>query len=93
MHLDVDFEIGIETDSGSFVDFIKSLVLWNDNYNTFDHVIACLIKYAGKSASEAREIAFMVHTKGKCTILEGSKTELIECYHILKIKNLTVSIE
>jgi ATP-dependent Clp protease adaptor protein ClpS len=93
MHLNADVEIESEYDSDLLIDFIKSLVLWNDHFNTFDHVIDCLIKYAGKDASEASNIAFIVHTKGKCVILEGSKADIIECYNILRFKKLTVSIE
>jgi len=93
MQLDEDLEILVESDSKTGTNFIKSLVLWNDNHNTFEHVITCLIKYAGKGAAEAENIAFIVHTKGRCIIMEGSRSELVECYNILRLKNLTVSIE
>jgi len=69
------------------------LILWNDEINTFDHVIHCLIKYLDYSESQAEKIAWTVHTKGKCPILEGSRTE-IEIYRkILKQEGLTVSTE
>jgi len=93
MQPDEELDVVVESDSSTGIDFIKSLVLWNDNHNTFDHVIACLIKYAGKTEAEAEKIAYIVHTKGRCIILEGAKAELVECYNILKLKNLTVSIE
>jgi ATP-dependent Clp protease adaptor protein ClpS len=93
MQLDEDLEEVLESDSDTDKDFIKSLVLWNDDHNTFDHVITCLIKYAGKGATEAENIAFIVHTKGRCIIMEGARSELVECYNILRLKNLTVSIE
>lgn len=72
---------------------IYKLILWNDDYNTFDHVINCLVKYIKKSVPEATEIAHTVHNKGKCIILEGPKPELIEYYNILKLQGLTVTIE
>lgn len=71
----------------------NSLVLWNDDYNTFDHVINCLVKYLRKSLAEAEEIANIVHNKGKCIIMEGNKTDLVEYYNILKLEGLTVTIE
>src|SRR5690606_14549312 len=67
------------------------LVLWNDDFNTFDHVIHCMVKYLKYSESQAEKIAWTVHTKGKCTILEGSYNE-IEIYRkILKEEGLTVT--
>ena len=69
------------------------LILWNDEINTFEHVIHCLMKYLDYSESQAEKIAWMVHTKGKYAVLEGSRTE-IEIYRkILKQEGLTVSIE
>lgn len=71
----------------------NALVLWNDDYNTFEHVINCLVKYIKKTVAEAEEIAHIVHSKGKCVIMEGNKTDLVEYYNILKLEGLTVTIE
>jgi len=69
------------------------LILWNDEINTFEHVIYCLMKYLDYSESQAEKIAWEVHTKGKYAVLEGSWTE-IEIYRkILKQEGLTVSTE
>ena len=43
--------------------------------------------------SEAERIAWTVHTKGKCPILEGSFTEMEIYRKILKAEGLTVSVE
>jgi ATP-dependent Clp protease adaptor protein ClpS len=69
------------------------LILWNDEINTFDHVIYCLIKYLDYSDSQAEKIAWTVHTEGKCDILEGSFTELEIYRKILQQEGLTVSIK
>ena len=69
------------------------LILWNDDVNTFEHVIYCLMKYLKYSEVQAEKIAWIVHTKGKCTVLEGSYNE-IEIYRkILKEEGLTVTNE
>ncbi|MGO1520963.1 MAG: ATP-dependent Clp protease adaptor ClpS [Sphingobacterium sp.] len=69
------------------------LILWNDEINTFEHVIHCLMLYLQYSESEASRIAWTVHTKGKCVVLEGSYTEMEVYRKILKTEKLTVSIE
>lgn len=69
------------------------LILWNDDVNTFDHVIYCLIHYLQYTETEAERIAWKVHTEGKCAILEGSFTELEVYRKILKSEGLTVTVE
>lgn len=69
------------------------LILWNDEVNTFDHVIYCLTKYLDYSDHQAEKIAWTVHTKGKCDVLEGSFTELEVYRKILQQEGLTVSID
>lgn len=69
------------------------LILWNDDHNTFDHVIHCLMKHLQYSERESALIAWKVHNQGKCAVLEGSFTE-VEIYRkILKAEDLTVSVE
>lgn len=69
------------------------LILWNDDFNTFDHVIYCMMHYLQYSESEAERIAWRVHNEGKCAVLEGSYTEMEIYRKILKAEGLTVSVE
>lgn len=71
----------------------NSLILWNDEVNTFDHVIHCLMKHLQYSEKQAEQIAWRVHTEGKCTVLEGSYTEMEVYRKILKAEGLKVSVE
>jgi ATP-dependent Clp protease adaptor protein ClpS len=69
------------------------LILWNDDVNTFDHVIHCMMKYLDYSEAQAEKIAWEVHNKGKCAVLEGSYTEMEIYRKILKQEGLTVSVD
>lgn len=69
------------------------LVLWNDDTNTFEHVIHCLVKYLDYSDHQAERIAWTVHNQGKCIILEGSYTEVEVYRKILQQEGLSVSVE
>ena len=71
----------------------RQLILWNDDTNTFDHVIECLVKHLQYSPAQAEKIAWIVHNQGKCAILEGSYNELEIYRKILKAEGLTVSVE
>lgn len=69
------------------------LILWNDDVNTFDHVIHCMMKYLDYTESQAEKIAWEVHNKGKCSVLEGSYTEMEIYRKILQQEGLTVTVD
>jgi ATP-dependent Clp protease adaptor protein ClpS len=72
---------------------VHRLILWNDDVNTFDHVIFCMMKYLDYSESQAEKIAWKVHNEGKCPVLEGSFTEMEVYRKILQQEGLTVSVD
>ena len=69
------------------------IVLFNDNHNTFDHVIDCLISTCGHDALQAEQCAMIVHFKGKCNVKSGSYDELAPIYQSLAEKDLTVELK
>ncbi|WP_395073664.1 ATP-dependent Clp protease adaptor ClpS [Flavobacterium sp.] len=54
----------------------NEIVLFNDDVNTFDHVIETLIRVCKHTAEQAEQCALLVHYKGKCTVKTGSLDEL-----------------
>lgn len=52
------------------------IVLYNDDINTFDHVIDTLIKVCKHTSEQAEQCAILVHYKGRCTVKTGSFDEL-----------------
>lgn len=69
------------------------LILHNDNYNTFDWVIECLIKVCKHEYEQASQCAHIVHFVGKCDVKRGDKETISEMYEKLKSANLTVTME
>ncbi len=55
----------------------KALVVFNDNFNTFDHVIDTLIKICKHDPMQAEQCTMLIHYKGKCSVKEGG-------YHFLR---------
>ena len=47
------------------------LVVWNDEVNSFDWVIATLVLVCGHSIEQAEQSAMIIHTKGKYAVKEG----------------------
>ncbi len=54
----------------------NEIVLYNDEVNTFDHVINTLIYACEHSPEQAEQCSLIVHYKGKCTVKTGSYDEL-----------------
>lgn len=52
------------------------IILFNDNVNTFDHVIKMLIKICEHDELQAEQCAILVHYTGKCGVKTGSFKEL-----------------
>ena len=53
-----------------------SLIVWNDNVNTFEWVIETLVDICGHSAEQAEQCAMIIHTHGKYAVKHGSYEEL-----------------
>ncbi len=72
---------------------INELVLYNDDFNTFEFVIETLIEVCGLEPLQAEQITLIVHYKGKCGVKSGVYTELNPMYNEMTNRGLTVSIE
>ena len=53
-----------------------SLIVWNDEVNTFDWVIETLVQVCGHTPEQAEQCAFIIHYKGKYAVKHGSYEEL-----------------
>lgn len=54
----------------------NEIVLYNDDVNTFDHVIETLIIACEHTPEQAEQCSIIVHYKGKCTVKTGDIKEL-----------------
>ena len=55
---------------------VKNLVVYNDDFNTFNHVIATLIKVCKHTPEQAEQCTWIIHHKGKCSVKVGPFEEL-----------------
>ena len=70
-----------------------SIILYNDDFNTFDHVISCLVQICNHEVIQAEQCAWIVHTNGKCIVKTGEYKELEPLYTSLLEKGLSAIIE
>lgn len=56
---------------------VHNLVVFNDDVNSFDHVIATLIDVCAHTPEQAEQCTLLIHYKGKCSVKNGSWEELV----------------
>ena len=54
----------------------RDLIVYNDDFNTFDHVIETLIRVCKHDVVQAEQCTHLIHFKGKCCVKKGSYDEL-----------------
>jgi ATP-dependent Clp protease adaptor protein ClpS len=65
-------EVQVETETLN----LNEIVLYNDDVNTFDHVIDTLIYACDHTPEQAEQCSILVHYKGQCTVKTGVYDEL-----------------
>jgi ATP-dependent Clp protease adaptor protein ClpS len=70
-----------------------SLILYNDDINTFDHVIKSLVEICGHDAVQAEQCALIVHFKGSCEVKLGIVEVLNAMSRSLNAKGLNSKVE
>ncbi len=60
-------EVILMTDMGQE----HELILFNDDVNTFDHVIETLVSVCNHTYEQAEQCAYIVHFSGKCSVKKG----------------------
>jgi ATP-dependent Clp protease adaptor protein ClpS len=54
----------------------NEIVLFNDDVNTFEHVIDTLIDVCEHTPEQAEQCSLIVHYNGKCTVKTGEYNDL-----------------
>ena len=70
-----------------------SLIVWNDEVNTFEWVIETLIEVCGHSVEQAEQCAMIIHTKGKYAVKRGSYDELKPLADAITDRGIGATIE
>jgi ATP-dependent Clp protease adaptor protein ClpS len=69
------------------------LILYNDDINTFEHVIKSLVEICGHDAVQAEQCALIVHFKGSCDVKSGVVEVLNAMSRSLNSKGLNSKVE
>ncbi len=69
------------------------IVLFNDDVNTFDHVIDMLVATCDHTLIQAEQCSLIVHYKGKCNVKSGDYDDLKPRCTALLEAGLTAEIQ
>ena len=79
----------IETTSGT----IAQLIVYNDDFNTFDWVIKCFTEILKHTFEQAEQLSLLIHFKGKATVKTASMDVLKPLKTALTDRGLSAVIE
>jgi len=71
---------------------LNEIIIYNDDFNTFQYVIDTLIKVCGHDPLQAEQCTLMIHYNGKCSVKRGDYNQLKPlCENILE-RGITAEI-
>lgn len=91
--MEVDQETVVENLIENLLAPTKNIVVYNDDVNTFEHVILCLIKYCRHSLEQAEQCTHIIHNNGKCAVKSGNFNKLKPIYEALLENCILAKIE
>ena len=71
----------------------RDLIVFNDDFNTFDHVIDSLIKVCKHEPMQAEQCTYIIHYNGKCQVKRGEYEELEPMCTALLDRGITAEIQ
>lgn len=71
----------------------KDLIVYNDDFNTFDFVIESLVKVCKHDNLQAEQCTWIIHHNGKCQVKRGEFKELKPMCTALLERGITAEIE
>jgi ATP-dependent Clp protease adaptor protein ClpS len=86
-------EQAFDTDTITDVESPYSLVVWNDEVNSFDWVIQTLIEVCHHSTEQAEQCAMIIHTQGKYAVKQGSYDDLKPMCDAITDRGIGATIE
>jgi len=69
------------------------LIVYNDEYNTFDWVIQCFVEVLNHTVEQSEQLSLMIHFKGKAIVKTGQFEKLNKWRRQLVDRGLNAVVE
>lgn len=70
-----------------------SLIVWNDDINTFDWVIDTLMEVCGHTQEQAEQCSLLIHHLGKYAVKNGDYETLNSMRETITHRNINATVE
>jgi ATP-dependent Clp protease adaptor protein ClpS len=82
-----------DVDVLDLIDQSCSLIVWNDEVNTFEWVIDALVEICNHTQEQAEQCAMIIHTQGKYAVKHGGYNELKPMCDAITERGIGATIE
>ena len=80
-------------DLQEMLDSKYDLMVYNDDVNTFDHVIESLVDICQHQLIQAEQCTWIIHHNGKCAVKRGSFEKLEPMHQAFLDRQISAKIE
>ncbi len=89
----LDLDTSFQEELDTLIKAPKTLVIHNDDFNTFDFVIETLIEVCGHELMQAEQCTLIIHYRGKCAVKTDMFSRLQPVWAEIVHRGLTATIE
>jgi ATP-dependent Clp protease adaptor protein ClpS len=69
------------------------VVIYNDDVNSFQYIMACLIRFCKHEPIQAEQCAVIAHNKGRCSVKSGDFLEMFDLKNTFDSLDIKSEIE
>jgi len=90
-----DFNTKFQEETELLTDAVEpfSLIVWNDEVNTFEWVIETLVEVCGHSYEQAEQCSYIIHYQGKYAVKKDSYDNLKPMCDAITERGIGATIE
>ena len=75
------------------LDDLWAVIVWNDDVNTFQHVIKALVEILHHTLERAEHLTSLVHTTGKAMVAVRPKDEAVAAMHAFHGRGIHATVD
>jgi ATP-dependent Clp protease adaptor protein ClpS len=90
--LDAPAEV-IDSEDLTITEDLWVVLVWNDDVNTFDHVITALVEILRHSPTRAEQLAWKVHNEGRAVVAVRPHDEAVVAVEALLGRHIQASLD
>ena len=92
-HTDTQIQEDVDILEEILPEFSHQLVVYNDDFNTFEWVIESLMAICGHTHEQATQCSMFIHFKGKYAVKHGDELKLIPMKDALLDRGISAAVE